>query len=182
MQFMQTEHLNIRRMVPEDWSDLYRYLCSEESQKYQNKGAYTKKQCIEEIQEMSQLNTSWSVCLKSNGTVIGFITLPQVLPNNSRTFKLQFNFDTNYIVNGFVQEANQRMLQYAFEELQAHRVIGLTCAQDTLSNKAFTKLHMRKEAILQKAFTYRNTKTNKPIWWDIYSFAILKEEWLRIVR
>ena len=39
MEFMQTEHLNIRRMRPEDWSDLFKYLSDPESQKYQNKVA-----------------------------------------------------------------------------------------------------------------------------------------------
>lgn len=181
MELMQTEHLNIRRMRADDWADLYQYLSSEESQRYQNKGAYTKKECMEEIAEMSQFNTNWSVCLKSNSMVIGFIKVDQVEPANSRTFKLHFNFDMNYLIHGFVQEANTRMLQYAFEELQAHRVIGLSCAQDILTNKEYLKLKMRKEATFQKAYTYRTTKTNKPIWWDINLFAILKEEWLRMV-
>lgn len=182
MEFMQTEHLNIRRMRPEDWSDLFKYLSDPESQKYQNKGAYTKKECMEEISKMSQYNINWTVCLKSNNMAIGFITLQQVEPMNSRTFKLHFNFDENYLVNGFVEEANLRMLQHAFEELSAHRVVGISCVSDTLTNKEYLKLQMRKEAMFQKAFTYRMNKNNKPIWWDIYLFAILKDEWLQIIR
>ena len=182
MEFMQTEHLNIRRMRPEDWSDLFKYLSDPESQKYQNKGAYTKKECIDEIYQMSQFNINWTVCLKSNNMAIGFITLQQVEPMNSFTFKLHFNFDENYLVNGFVKEANERMIQHAFEELGAHRVIGLSCASDTLTNKEYGKLQMRKEALFQKAFTYRMNKFNKPIFWDICLFAILKDEWVQRIR
>ena len=150
MEFMQTEHLNIRRMRAEDWADLYKYLSDPESQKYQNKGAYTKKECIDEIAQMSQFNINWTVCLKSNNVAIGFITLQQVEPMNSYTFKLHFNFDENYFVNGFVNEANARLLQHAFEELGAHRVIGLSCAVDTMTNKEYAKLQCVRKRFSKK--------------------------------
>ena len=73
------------------------------------------------------------------------------------------------------------MLQHAFEELGAHRVIGLSCASDTMTNKEYTKLQMRKEAVFQKAFTYRVNKYNKPLWWDICLFAILRDEWVQLI-
>ena len=182
MKFMQTKNLNIRRMHADDWEDLYKLLSDEESQAYQNKGVYTKEECIQEVLEMSKYNTSWSLCLKETSEVIGFITLYQVEPMNSSIFKLHFNATGISYENSYVVEAANRMLQYAFEELAAHRVIGLTCVSDILSNRVYQNIKMRKEGMLQRAHTYRVTRTKRPIWWDIYTFAILKEEWLKLIK
>ncbi len=180
MEFMPTEHLIIRRMRPEDWSDLLRYLGDEDAQRLQNHGIYTKSECQSAISELSKYNTSWTVCLKSNQLAIGFITLLPMEPLSSKTYKLNFNIDPDYLSNNFIYEANKRMLQYAFEELAAHRIIGWSNSQDSSTNKEYVKLKMRKEGIFLKAYTYRSTKTKKPIWWDVNQFAIVKEEWLRL--
>ena len=182
MKFMQTDNLNIRRLKPDDWKDLYPLLSDAEAQKYQNKGVYGEEECIQEVLEMSKYNTNWSVCMINTNEVVGFIKIEQIEPMNSRTFKLHFNMQLACCDNGIALETNTRMLQYAFEELSAHRVVGMTCAQDYLSNRVYSALKMRKEGSFQKAYTYRSTKTNRPIWWDIYLFAMLKDEWLKIVR
>ena len=182
MKFMQTKNINIRRVHADDWEDLFRLLGDENSQKYQIKGIYNKEQCIQEILEMSKYNTCWSFCLKETGEVVGFVTLCQAEPKNSSIFKLHFNATNACYENGYVVEVANRMLQYAFEELSAHRVIGSTCALDILSNRVYLSIKMRKEGVLQRAHTYRVTKTKRPIWWDIYIFAILKEEWLKLIK
>lgn len=72
---------------------------------------------------------------------------------------------------GFAVEAAQRLLEFAFADLGAHRVVAFSHAQNTASLRVMQKLGMQQDGLL------RETRPWRGVWSDEVVFAILEREW-----
>ena len=68
-------------------------------------------------------------------------------------------------------------MQFGFEELNAHRIVGMCNPENTDSGKLLERLLMRREDHHKKKAFFRRTEEGKPIWHDAYQYVILAEEW-----
>ncbi len=69
---------------------------------------------------------------------------------------------------GFTSEAAQRMLAFAFENLNAHRVVAFCHAENAASARVMEKIGMKQEGRL------RQTRWFNKQWADEYVYAILE--------
>ena len=72
---------------------------------------------------------------------------------------------------GFATEAAHRMLEFAFSDLQAHRVVAFSHAENTASIQVMKKLNMRQEGSLRETRPWKNG------WSDEVVYSILDREW-----
>ncbi len=72
---------------------------------------------------------------------------------------------------GIATEAAQRLLEFAFVELHAHRVVAFSHAGNTASLRIMRKLGMQQDGLL------RETRLWKGQWSDEVVYSILDHEW-----
>ncbi|HEX2954982.1 MAG TPA: GNAT family protein [Bacillota bacterium] len=177
MMIMETERLTIRNFRPDDWQDLYEYLSQDEVLQYEPETANTEAQCRQKAEERSRGDEFLAVCLKTNEKMIGHLYFSQTEPHEFYTWELGYIFNPAYYGQGYATEACRRLIQYAFKELHAHRIIALCSPENTASWRLLERLSMRREGLFKKPAYFRTTHNGRPLWHDAYQYAILEEEW-----
>lgn len=173
---LETDRLIIRKFCGDDWCDLYEYLSQEAVVKYEPYDVLSKEDCKEEATYRSQNDAFWAVCLKETNKLIGNVYFQQLDPKEFLTWEIGYVFNPEYYGNGYATEACKGILKYAFEELGAHRIIGMCNPENTSSWKLLERLSMRKEGHFRKAAFFKKSNEGKPIWHDGYQYSILDEE------
>ena len=174
---METERLIIRRFSPDDSQDLYEYLSDETVIAFEPYSAFSKEAAVNEAAKRADDNSFWAVCLKENNKLIGNLYFNLEEPEEFRTWEIGFVFNRNFHHFGYATESALRMLQYGFDECNAHRIIAYCNPKNIASWRLLERLHMRREGhFLQKAF-FRQDVQGNPVWHDAYEYAILSTEW-----
>jgi len=176
----ETDRLIIRRFNADDWHDLYEYLSQEVVVKYEPYGIFNEEECKEEAIRRAQDDAFWAVCLKENNKLIGNIYFQQQEPKAFMTWEIGYVFNPVYYGKGYATEASRRIIQYGFEQIGAHRIIGKCNTENVSSWKLMERLLMRREAHFRKPAYFRKSSEGKPVWHDAYLYAILEEEFLSI--
>lgn len=177
MMVMESKRLSIRRFRPDDWQDLYEYLSQDEVLKYEPETANTEAQCRQKAEERSQGNDFFAVCLRETGKMIGHLYFSRTEPHEFLTWELGYIFNPAYYGQGYAMEACLRIIQYAFVELRAHRIIALCSPENTASWRLLERLSMRREGHFKKPAYFRADIDGRALWHDAYQYAILEEEW-----
>ena len=107
--------------------------------------------------------------LKKNMVHIGDCAL-KVQEDNMQA-ELGFTLSRNYQGKGYAYEATGALINYAFEELNLHRVFSITDCKNASAIKLLKNLGMRQEG------HYIENIFFKGAWGDEYQFAILQKEW-----
>lgn len=174
---LKTERLVVRNFQAEDWKDLYDYLSLKEVLKYEPGSVSDYEDCKKKAIERSQDNIFLAVNLKDKEKMIGHIYFNQINPHEFLTWEIGYIFNPEFYGNGYATEACRRVLQFGFEELGAHRIIGMCNPDNTSSWKLLERLLMRREGYHKKKAFFHRTDEGQPIWHDAYQYAILAEEW-----
>ena len=175
---LQTERLILRRFTHGDWMDLHEYLSDENVVKYEPYGVLTADDCVLEAQRRSEDEAFRAVCLE-NDKLIGNVYFKRQEPTEYLTWEIGFVFNAQYQKKGYASEACRRILRYAFEELGAHRIIGMCNPENSASRRLMERLGMRREGQLKKSAFFSKAPDGKPLWHDAYQYAILEEEWFK---
>jgi len=72
---------------------------------------------------------------------------------------------------GYATEAARQMMDFAFRELNVHRIVAFCHADNRASVRVMEKLGMHLDGRL------RETRWLNGRWWDEYVYAILEREW-----
>lgn len=177
MKILETERLFVRNFRPEDWQDLQEYVQQKEIFKFEPEWDVTEEGCKNACSYFSKENIFWAVELKESGKMIGHLYFNRTKPEAFMNWELGYIFNLSYQGNGYATEGSRRLIQYAFEELGAHRVSATCSPLNTASWKLLERLEMRREGHSLKRVTFKKTPQGEPIWWDEYAYAILQEEW-----
>jgi len=175
---METERLFIRNFNVNDWEDLYEMIVQYESSEY----ALYDHQWPTSTEEIKGV-TKWfadgdsflAVCLKETGKFIGFISLSESKKEDGQEFNLGYIFNFNYHGKGYATEGCRALVDYAFEQLEADRVITGTAAENRASCRLLERLGFRKTD--ESKGSFRNTQDGKPIEFIGHTFAISRDEW-----
>jgi [ribosomal protein S5]-alanine N-acetyltransferase len=181
MFYSETERLLLRKFSCEDWQDLYEYLSQKTVVQYEPYEAYTEDACKQEAVNRSQKDAFIAVCLKDNNKLIGNIYFQQQEPEGLQTWELGYVFNPLYYGKGYATESCRAVLKYGFNEMKAHRIIAMCNPENTASWKLLERLGMRREGYLRKNIYFKNNEQGEPIWNDTFEYAILAEEWLRLL-
>ena len=177
---METERLRVRRFKAEDWKDLYEYLSIPEVVKFEEFYTYNEEECKEAAKgrcEAGEDSCFWAVCLKENNKMIGQIYFNFNEPEEFNTWEIGYIFNPKFYGKGYATEAVMRILQYGFEEKDAHRIIAHANINNTPSWKLLERLSMRREGCMLQNVWFKKTSEGQPIWHDSYEYAILSHEW-----
>jgi RimJ/RimL family protein N-acetyltransferase len=169
-----TERLLIRKFKPEDWSDIYEYLSDEKVIRFEPYEILTKEQCRHEAIQRSKNGAFLAVCLKATNKVIGNLYFSK---HDFDTWELGYVFNASYHGMGYATESAKALLDLAFRDLKARRIIAMCNPENESSWRLLERLHMRREGHLIKNIFFKVDESNTPIWQDTYEYAILAQEW-----
>jgi [ribosomal protein S5]-alanine N-acetyltransferase len=160
---LKTERLVLRRFSHDDWRDLYEYLSQDNVVKYEPYDILSEEACKNEAVKRSQNDAFWAVCLKDDNKLIGNVYFRQQEPKEFLTWEIGYVFNPLFWGKGYATEASNRILQYGFEELGAHRIIGKCNPENTASWKLLERMSMRREGIYKKPAYFRKSPDGKSI-------------------
>ena len=180
MTTMETERLIIRNFNINDWKDLHEMIVQYQSSEY----AVYDHQWPTSTEEIKGV-TKWfadgdsflAVCLKETGKLIGYITLNESKKEDDLEFNIGYCFNFDYHGNGYATEGCRALIDYAFEQLGADRVITGTAAENRASCRLLERLGFKKTDENGGYCSFRNTQDGKPIEFLGYGFAISRDEW-----
>lgn len=166
---LETERLIIRPTRVGDIDKIHEMLSDAETMQYFVEGTYSKDKVKEFINRNEKELHHFTVELKSSKRIVGKLSYnPWFMRRTKEIGWIFFKTATN---NGYCTEAAKAMMNYAFTEDNAHRIIATCDPNNKASRRVCEKLGMRLEGAFPKSIHYKDD-----IWWDEVHYGILKEE------
>lgn len=173
MNIISTKRLTIRSFKEEDWKDLHEYLSDEEVVKYEPYGVFSEEEAKHEAINRANNQCFYAVCF--NEKVIGNLYLGQ---GDFDTWEIGYVFNRAYQGQGYATESAQALVDYAFSQLGARRLIAMCNPKNVQSWRLLERLRLRREGTLLQNIFFKRDAEGKPIWCDTYEYGILKSEWI----
>jgi len=131
---------------------------------------YNRFNDILELQK-SENREKWSLIILDNQSLnpIGRIVLWEV-DSSIREWEIGWYITNTYQNHGYATEAAHKMLEFAFNELKAHRIQALCHHLNKASEKVMRKLGMKKEGEL-RAIRFMHQK-----WVNMSIYSLLEDE------
>jgi ribosomal-protein-alanine N-acetyltransferase len=174
---LTTDRLIIRPFRESDYNDLYEYLSLEETYRYEPGEPITKNEAKKIAAERAGGADFRAVTLKENKQkLIGHVSFIQIEPKQFRTWEIGFIFHPDFQNKGYATEASRAIIENAFRELNAHRVVGYCAVDNIASWRVLEKCGMRREGLQHKNAFFHKDKNGRPIWFDSFQYALLAED------
>jgi len=152
---IKTERLILRDFMPEDihfYIDLEtHYDCIE----YESESVLKEESLIQNFNQIVELQVAnprdkYSLIIISIETYepVGRVVLWKI-DDSIREWEIGWFIHPNYWKNGYASEAAKAMIQFAFEELNAHRIQALCHEHNHRSERVMIRIGMQKEGILR---------------------------------
>ena len=146
MQTIQTDRLTIRNFRLEDWRDLHemigQYQASEYAQ-YDHKWPTSEKEIQDVAKWFSEGDSYFAVCLQTTGKLIGLVAQNRKEREDGLTFGFGYIFNFDFHSQGYATEACQSVLEHAFQQLGAVRMVTGTAAENQPSCRLLARLGFR---------------------------------------
>ncbi len=173
IQRIETQRLIIRQFELQDWEVVHSYTGDATVMTYIEDGQMSAMQTRQFVEKHSgEQAEAFPVLLKSQSRLIGHMIFHPWFGH--LTYEIGWVFHPSYQGKGYATEAAKALLQYCFENLQAHRVIATCQPENPASYRVMEKIGMKREGHFRKCH-----HRGKNIWWDEYFYAVLDEEWIR---
>lgn len=169
-----TDRLLIRRFRPDDWQDLHEYLSDPNVVRFEPYEPFTPSESQNAAIVRSQSNAFWAVCLKDAGKLVGNLYFEKQALD---IWELGYVFNVHYQGKGYATEAAKALLNYAFCELGARRIVASCDPRNLPSWKLLERLGMRREGHHIQSGYFKTDTHGNPLWHDTYEYALLASEW-----
>jgi [ribosomal protein S5]-alanine N-acetyltransferase len=173
---LETDRLILRNFMVSDCEVLHEMIVQYEASEV---AAYDQQwpTSAEEIKGITEWFASGdnflAVCLKDTTQFIGYVALnPE---EGEEEYNIGYVFNSHYHGHGYATEACTAILDRAFGQLQAERVITGTAAANQSSCRLLERLGFQK--IGEKISSFKNAEDGTPIEFLGYMYAMSKEEW-----
>lgn len=173
---LETERLILRKLTRKDAADIYEYASDPEVPKYM---LWDVHKSIEDSKNFIRFTLGryrkdeageWGIVLKETGKLIGCISFVSCDTKNKRG-EVGYVLNRNYWGKGYMPEAAERLIEFAFSEMELNRVECFHFDANEKSGRVMQKAGMTYEGMArQKVFA-------KEKFWDVKMYGILKEEW-----
>lgn len=168
MKEIETARLIIRNFLPNDANDLYEIFGDAETMK-NCEPAYDLQKAKEFLHSFCiGRNGAVAAVHKQSQKVIGYILFNEIDPS---VYEMGWIFNRNYWRQGYAYEACKVVMDYAFCELDAHKVFA-EAIDGVKSVGLMQKLGMKLEGVQRS-----QTKDNDGNWADLHFYGLLREEW-----
>jgi len=159
---LETSHFLLREVKEQDYSCIYEIYSDEDAVRYQQ---------IEPMANIEQAQKSviaflngyknkkfirWCIVNKDNDKVIGLITLHTFDNWNSKA-GIGYMLNKKYWNQGIMSEVAQKVVEYAFEVIEVHRIEASIHPENIASNRLAMKLGFKKEGLNKDAAYNRST-------------------------
>lgn len=114
----------------------------------------------------------WGVALKSTDTVIGTVTLFNLDITQGRA-EVGYAQAQAYWGHGYIHEALQALLTYAFEEVKLRRIEADVDPRNSASIKTLERLGFQREGFLRERWNVSGELQ------DAFFYGLLEREWIR---
>jgi [ribosomal protein S5]-alanine N-acetyltransferase len=122
-------------------------------------------------QRERQLGTGYGYGIFIDGELAGEINLTAVQRGPFQSAYVGYWIDEKHAGNGYMPEALVVLAQFAFDELQLHRIQISIIPRNTASRRVVEKLGIRDEGIAARYLEING------VWEDHIRYAITTEEW-----
>ena len=170
--YLETERLVVRDFTMEDAAALHEIFGDAETMK-NCEPAYDLAKTQKFLEEfcIGRKGAMASV-LKDTGKVIGYILFKSLGEDPAEdVYEIGWIFHKSYWRRGYAHESCSRVLDYAFDELHAHKVMA-EAIDSVKSVSLMKKLGMKQEGIQRS-----HTGDNRGGWADLYLCGLLREDW-----
>jgi [ribosomal protein S5]-alanine N-acetyltransferase len=106
-----------------------------------------------------------------NKTPIGLVKIRSYIEYR-KSWEIGYAILPEYGGQSYGSEAAKLLLQFAFEKLDAHKVVGMCNSCNTRSSAIMERIGMTKETVFKEELFWRNQ------WIDQYYYSILEKEFL----
>ena len=175
---IESERLILRAFQDADAEAFVVYRNDSEVARYQSWESISLPRAQAFIREQKSLEPGvpgqWfqiALALKATGQLVGDCGL-QVLLQDGRQAQLGITLARGYQGQGLATEALTAVLDFAFINLDLHRVITVMDCRNAASAALMERLGMRREGRFVKHYWFKGE------WADEYLYAILQAEWL----
>ena len=159
---LETSDFLLREVKEQDYEDIYEIYSDEDAVRYQQ---------IKPMENMEQAQKSvisflngyknkkfirWCIADKNNDKVVGLITLHTFDNWNSKA-EIGYMLNKKYWNQGIMNEVAQKVIQYAFEVIELHRIEASIHPENIASNKLTVKLGFEKEGFKKDVAYNRST-------------------------
>ncbi|HEY5884859.1 MAG TPA: GNAT family protein [Pyrinomonadaceae bacterium] len=171
-----TKRMRLRWLTEADVDALYRIFSHPQVVRYWGAPALPNRESatalLAEIQENFRKRTSmkWGVAELETDKVIGTVTLFNLNLDNKRA-EIGYAMNHNYWRKGYVTEALDALLSYAFDELQLHRLEADVDPRNVGSIRTLEKMGFQREGLLRERW-----QVNGEIQ-DAVFYGLLRPEW-----
>ena len=119
----------------------------------------------------SDANESFVICRREDGAIVGSINLSQVFRKAFQNAYLGYSLGVKYTGKGYMTEAVNLMLRFAFKDLKLHRVEANVQPENLPSIAVLKRCGFTKEGFSRKYLKIAGK------WRDHERFAIIREDW-----
>ena len=170
--YIETSRLLIRDFTPNDISDFHEIFGDAETME-NCEPAYDFAKAKNFLEEFCiGRRGAVAAALKDTGKVIGYILFKSLGEDPAEdVYEIGWIFNRAYWRQGYAYESCSRVIEYAFDELNAHKVMA-EAIDGVKSVSLMKKLGMRQEGVQRS-----HTGDNKGGWTDLYLYGLLREEW-----
>ena len=172
---VRTERLILREFVKSDFDAVFAYSSDPKVTRYLFFGPRDQESTAEYLEELlasqiEQPRTRFELAVEeaASGRVIGACDLSVIEAN---AVDLGYMLGTQDWGKGYATEISLALLEAAFRELRAERVISTVDVNNGASIRVLEKIGMRWEAVFRK---HRRAKNR---WWDCHMFVMPREVW-----
>ncbi|MBR6633674.1 MAG: GNAT family N-acetyltransferase [Clostridia bacterium] len=176
MPTLETERLVLRRLTKKDARDVYEYSSDPNVPKYltwsvHESYAYTKKYLrflVSKYKSGEYLD--WGIVLKSSGKLIGTCGFTSIDTSHAKG-EIGYVLNPSYWNCGYATEAVERVLEYAFNELELNRVEARVMEGNTASVSILNKCNMTHEGTFTQELFVKGEFKN------VMHFAICRKDY-----
>lgn len=130
---------------------------------------------IEESEKVSNYDFVVTLALDKSKTPIGLVHI-RSYTDYRKSWEIGYAILPEYSGQGYGSESAKLLLQFAFEQLNAHKVVGMCNSNNTRSAGLMEHIGMAREGIFKEELFWRNK------WVDQYYYSILEKEFLKILN
>lgn len=172
---LTNNHLQLREFFPTDLDSLTAYMIQPEMRSYE-KGLPDREstqtfleQVIQKAAEKPRKYYCLAITIPPENKVIGHVSLTSQ-NSDIREWEIGWAIQHADWGKGFASEAANLLLEFAFDQLRAHRVVAFCHAENTASVKVMKKIRMKQEGHL------RQTRWFNGSWADEYVYALVESD------
>ncbi|HEY0373675.1 MAG TPA: GNAT family protein [Amnibacterium sp.] len=175
---IRTRRLELRRLVHEDRDAMLAYRADAETCRY----LPFEPQTADDVDRFLSTRAAWpvldgpdssvplGVALAGGGRLVGDVIV-FVRSRPDECLELGWIIAAEHRGHGYAVEAAEALLAFAFDEVQAHRVVARMDPANAASARVAERLGMRREALLIEA------ERIKGEWVDTLYYVLLEREW-----